>query len=64
MATRIQAIYSRAVTSDRAVFALALSTAVLAAGPAVAQAKTESDSEGAVTAPSATQRRNQTHTRT
>lgn len=36
------------MTIHRAVLALALSTAVLAAGPAAAQAKTETDSEGTV----------------
>ena len=50
MATRIQAIYPRAVTINRAALALALSPTVPGAGPAAAQAKTESDTEGAVTA--------------
>lgn len=38
------------MTINRAALALALSTAVLATGPAAAHAKTESDSEGAVNA--------------
>ena len=38
------------MTSNRTLLALALSTVALAGGPAVAQAKTESDSQGAVSA--------------
>jgi hypothetical protein len=46
----MKATYSRAVTSHRAVLALTACSIAMVAGPAAAQAKTETDTDGIVKA--------------